>query len=271
MLFPLVFRKPATSKSESSLEPDTTESESSSKNETYSSVFLASTKNKQLFVKTLLRACVVCKNIENTVKCIGPCQSYFHKECLVKSEERYLKSEQKIVLKKKKSGRRKRHFSKCTNKNRDSIASVSQVINEESTGNLYETDDITLGSINGLNCLSIEQSSYDTDENKLLENPTSDKLSDFSKDKNFSESTENKDTQQLNEFECVNKDPTLEISEDKMINTPMKYSNNEKMSKYDSKYMCSLCQADKTNCFVCGLEIDDPGQKIMCKMCKLLL
>lgn len=256
-----------TTKSESSPEPETTESEASSKNETYSSVFIASTKNKQLFIKILKRACVVCKNIENTVKCTGSCQSYFHEECLTISEERYRKSEPKIVIKNKKHGRRKRHYSKCTNKKRDSDANL-QVINdtnEENFNKLYEKDNDASKPINDLNSVLKEQCFDSTDKSKSLENPTS----DLFKDKNCILIT-NEDTQQLNELEIANKEPIQEMSKEKLINPSMK-SVNEKVSKEDSKHMCSLCKAEKTYCFACGFNIEDHGQKIMCKMRKLLL
>lgn len=263
-----------TTKRESSPEPDTTESEASSKNETYSSVFLASTKNKQLFVKILKRACVVCKNIENTIKCTGSCQSYFHEDCLSISEERYRKSEPKIVMKSKKHGRRKRNHSKWTHKKRDSIASLQQITyntNEENIDKLYEKNDtVTFKSINNVNSLLLKQSFDSTDGNKSLKNPTSDGLTDISKDKKCIFTT-NEDTKRLNELEIINKEPILEISKEKVINTSMKSGTNEKISKDDSKFMCSLCKADKTYCFACGLDIEDFGQKIMCKMRKLLL
>lgn len=259
-----------TTKRESSLEPDTTESEASSKNETYSSVFIASTKNKQLFVKILKRACVVCKSTENTVKCTGSCQSYFHEECLTISEERYRKSVPKSVIKNKKHGRRKRHYSKCSIKKRDSVANL-QVINnsnEENIDQLYEKDDVTSKSINDLNLLLKKQCFDRTDKSKSLENPTSDGLSDLSKDKNCIFIT-NDDTQQLNKLDTLNKE-FPEISKEKIINSSMK-SVNEKVSKDDSKFICSLCKADKVYCFACGFNIEDHGQKIMCKMRKLLI
>lgn len=256
-----------TTKSESSPEPETTESEASSKNETYSSVFLASTKNKQLFIKILKRACVVCKNIENTVKCTGSCQSYFHEECLAISEERYRKSEPKIVIKNKKHGRRKRHYSKSTNKKRDSVANL-QVINdtnEENIDKLYEKDNVTSNSINDLNSLLKKQCFDSTDDSKSLDNQTS----DLSEDKNCIFNT-NEDTQRLNGLEIANKEPISEMSKEKINNSSMK-SVNEKVSKDDSKYLCSLCKADKTYCFACGFDIEDHGEKIMCKMRKLHL
>jgi len=264
----LVFRRSTTVKSESSPEPtDATESEASSKNETYTSVFLASTKNKQLFVKTLKRACVVCKNIEDTVKCMGPCQSFFHKECLANSEKRYHKNEPFIKTKKKNS-RSKKNSSKSTFKSGDFDAIDANILhntNEEKCANkIHEKNDVLLSqSIN-----SIEQCSINTNKDDKSHQSMS---NDLSKDKNCDITTEDEIIQGLMELESMNEDSVRETSEDKIIETSIKSLNmtDEKGSKDDLKYMCSLCKANKTNCFVCGLDIEDPGQKIVCKLCEL--
>ncbi|XP_022183535.1 probable histone-lysine N-methyltransferase Mes-4 isoform X2 [Myzus persicae] len=255
-------RKSTSIKHESSPEPDTTESEASSKNETYSSVFLTSSKNKQLFTKTWKRACVVCKNIKDTVKCLGPCQSYFHKECLNKSEERYTKSIP-IVTKmkiKKTPGRRKRHYSKITQKNESSVDDNSQLINnvkEENTAKLFIQDDIV--KTNGLRTLSQTQcSSYNNEETISLNQIESDEP--FKNDNCIL--TENENPQ--SELESMNEDSIQGTTDEKIV-TPI-VPIDEKIPLENLKYMCSLCKADKTNCFVCGLIIDDPGQKIACKI-----
>lgn len=265
----MVFRKSSTVKHESSPEPDTTESEASSKNETYSSVFLTSSQNKQLFIKTWKRACVVCKDIKDTVKCMGPCQSYFHKECLNKSEERYSKTKSVPMTKtkiKKTPGRRKRHYSKMTQKNESFIDNNPQLINklkEENTAKLFKKDyDV---KSNGLRTLSqTECSSYTNEETISLHQFESDEL--FKNDSCVL--TENENTQ--SELESVNEDSIRGTSEEKNVTPTVPINNiDEKISLDSLKYMCSLCKADKTNCFVCGLLIDDSGQKIACKICKL--
>ncbi|XP_015369932.1 PREDICTED: histone-lysine N-methyltransferase, H3 lysine-36 and H4 lysine-20 specific-like [Diuraphis noxia] len=250
-------RKSNTVKYESSPEPDTTESEASSKNETYSSVFLTSSKNKQLFTKTWKRACVVCKNIKDTVKCLGPCQSYFHRECLNKSEERY--NQTKV----KKTGRRKRQYSKITQKNEDSAADNPQLINnikeEDDTDNFFVKDDEIKS--NGLRSLSPTQcSSYTNEETKSLNQFESDKL--FKNETCLL--TANENTQ--SELESINEDSIREISEEKNVTPIVPIKIDEKLPLDNLKYMCSLCKANKTNCFVCGLVIDDSGQKIVCKI-----
>ncbi|XP_029345149.1 histone-lysine N-methyltransferase NSD2 isoform X5 [Acyrthosiphon pisum] len=258
-------RKSTTVKHESSPEPDTTESEASSKNETYSSVFLTSSQNKQLFTKTWKRACVVCKNIKDTVKCLGPCQSYFHKECLNKSEERYNKTKSIPMTKtkiKKTSGRRKRHYSKITQKNEGSIVDNPQLISnleEENTAKLFKKDDDVKS--NCLQTLSQTQcSSYTNEETISLNQFESDEL--FKNDNCIL--TENDNTQ--SELESVNEDSISGTSEEKNVTPTVPINIDEKISLDNLKYMCSLCKAGKTNCFVCGLDIDDPGQKIVCKI-----
>lgn len=267
----MVFRKSTTIKCESTPEPDTTESEASSKSETYSSVFLSSTKNKQLFEKSLKRACVVCKNINDTVKCKGPCQSYFHKECLIKSEERYHKTKtipmNKIIKKKKKVGRRKRTYSKATQKNECSIIDVPQsidIIQTENAAELIDNDDDI--KLNNLKTLSQpECSSYTIDESILLHQRPDDLLINSS-----CNLTEHENTQ--SELESVNEDSIQGTSEEKHVDTSIVPVNiDEKIALDDPKYMCSQCTSDKINCFVCGLVIEDSGQKIACKICKLKL
>jgi len=248
-------------KNESSPEPtDTTESEESSKNETYSSVFLASTKNKQLFVKTLKRACVVCKNIEDTVKCTGPCQSFFHKECLANSEKRYHKSEP-FIKTKKKNGRSKKHNSKSTHKNGDSDDNDAHILHNTNEEKLFEKNVLAFQSSN-----NIEQCSSNVIEEDKLQQSIMD---DLSMDKNCD--VEDQLFQVFDELESVNEDSIQETSEEKIVETSTKSLNmlDEKLSNDDLKYMCSLCRANKTNCFVCGLDIEDPAQKIVCKLCKL--
>lgn len=258
----MVFRKTTTKttiKSESSPEPDSTESEASSKNDTYTSVFSTSRKNKQLFVKSLKRACVVCKNVEETVKCMGPCQSYFHKECLAKSEERYFKSEPKNKKVKKSSGRSKRCNSKSTHKNVDASASVPQIVNnvkEENTDKLYENGE-NLESTNIKSEFNEECLNETNEENDSHDQPKSD--------------DEKVNTQELNELESVVKD-SIQKMENKHFDSAIETSlNSSVVPENDSKYMCSLCKVGKAKCFVCTLDIEDPGQKIVCKLCKLLL
>ncbi|XP_026815267.1 histone-lysine N-methyltransferase NSD3-like isoform X2 [Rhopalosiphum maidis] len=254
-------RKSTTVKRESSQEPDTTESEASSKNETYSSVFLTSSKNKQLFTKTWKRACVVCKNIKNTIKCMGPCQSYFHKECLDKSEERYHQTKSIAMTKiKKPSGRRKRNYSKIIQKNEDSISEIPQLINnikEENTSKLFkENNEIKSNGLSDTQC-----SGYTNEETISLNQLESDDL--FKNDNCIL--TENENTQ--SELESVNEDSIQGTSEEKNVNTSIVPINSDEKIPLDNlKYMCSLCKADKTNCFICGLVIDDSGQKIVCKI-----
>lgn len=266
----MYFRKSFKIKSESSPEPDTAESEVSSKNETpHSSIYLASAKNKQLFIKNLKRACVVCKNIEDTIKCMGPCQSYFHKECLDKSEERYHKSEPKIKTKNRKSyGRSKRQYTKSSLKNCNSVTSVPQItnsINDTDTDELHEKDDNTAAkSLNGLKILPNEQGDLD-EEIKVHQQLEPDKT-----EKNYI-TVENVNNPEVNELENVAKDSTEENIDDAPNTSTDPSVSKEKISKENLKYLCSLCKVDKTNCFVCGLEIEDSGQKITCKICKSLL
>lgn len=195
---------------------------------------------------------------------MGPCQSYFHEECLDKSEERYHKSEPKIKIKGRKG--RKRRCSKTTPKKKDS-SSVLEILKNDNKNNdkLHEYDDNIKSS-------TVEQcSDHVNEENKLHDEsrPLSENINGIY--------TDNDNTSGLSELENVNKDSIQDTNicsvEEKNVNNLIKSQNisviNEKTSKGDLKYICSLCKADKINCFSCSLEIDDPGQKIICKICKL--
>jgi len=263
-------------KNESSPEPDTTESETSSKNETYSTVFLASTKNKHLFVKSTKKACVVCKNITDTMKCSGPCQSYFHKECFNKSEERYLEPINKIISK------RKKQCLKSTLKNEDSIVSSTIIENnsqEKSNVKSAEGDNFLSKPLNGMNSISEDNSKNDNLYDKQKSGDISNNLNGILvKNENTQLENINKDLIELkNEkkeliyLTNANKGLVPEISKEKTVDHSVKTENVtvEKVLKDDKLNMCSLCKANKTNCFLCGLNIEDPGQKIVCKLCKL--
>lgn len=163
----------------------------------------------------------------------------------------------------KKPGRRKRHYSKITQKHEDSAADNPQLINsikEEDTDKFFEKEN----EINGLRTLSPTPcSSYTNEETKLLNQFESDKL--FKNDPCIL--TENENTQ--SEVESANEDSIRGTSEEKNVTQIVPINIDEKLPLDNLKYMCSLCKADKTNCFVCGLVIDDSGQKIACKICKL--
>lgn len=259
----LIFRKSIV-KNESSPEPDTTESKECSKSETYSTVFLASTKNKELFVKNVKRACVVCKNMEDTFKCMGPCQSYFHKNCLVKSEERYYKQE---PIKNKRGGpKRKRQLSCKTEDSIDNIPQTEHDIQKENTDQVYINDNLISKS-------SIEMKS--SEEQIVDDSNIEDESNDQTESNSLSDDTnsiyvKNENTLVLSELENSSKDLVSKTSED-TVTTSVKSINvrNDKLSIYDIKHMCSLCKADKTYCFVCGLAIKDPEQKVVCKLGKL--
>lgn len=254
--FYYVFRK-STVKCESSPEPDTTESEASSKNDLYNnSFFTASKKNKQLFVKILKRACVVCKNYDDTIKCMGPCQSYFHKKCLSKSEERYHKSEPMIKL--KKTGKRtKKHYSKS--KKLKNLNSSNPKMIESNSGKLSENDDslvpVSVSTIN---------SDFDgtIEEDKLHNQPKSDDLSTNIK----YIPPEDDNIQQISKLEKVTKESIKKISDKKIVDTLIKSTNE---FENESKNICNLCEANKINCFLCGLHIEDTEQKVVCKLSKL--
>lgn len=243
---------------------DTTESEASSKSsksDTYNLIFLATTKNKQLFVKTLKRACVVCKNFEDTVKCTGLCQSYFHKECLAKSEDRYNKDEP--IIKVKKTPCRSKKHSTFAHKN-GHVSDPLINIKEENADELYEKYD-KFKSLNNTKSLSIEQClSHSNEEDKLPDILVSNDLSK----KKISITIDDESTQQLSELDYVDRDLIQETPEDTIIETSIKPTTTE---DNELKYMCSLCKANKTNCFECGLDIEDSTQKIACKLCKLKL
>lgn len=263
----MVFRKSIV-KNESSPEPDITESKLCSKSETYSTVFIASTKNKQLFVKNFKRTCVVCKSSEDTQKCRGPCQSYFHKDCLAKSEERYYKQEPIIC---KKGPKRKRQCSKSTRKTEDSIDDISQTehdIHKENTDQVYINDNLISKSPIKIKTLSEEQTVDDSN----IEDESHDQTNSNSLSHNTNSIfVKNENTQELSELENSSKDLVSKTFEDTVTDSSVRSINvrNDKLSVDDIKHMCSLCKADKTNCFVCGLAIKDPEQKVVCKLGKL--
>lgn len=170
---------------------------------------------------------------------------------MANSEKRYHKTEPIKTI--KKNGRSKRHNLKSAHKNGDSHNDAHVICNtneEKCIDKLCKTnDDLASQSLN-----SIEQCSSSTNKN----------------DKNC-DVTKNEITQGLIEFEDVNEGSIRETSEETIVETSSIKSLNmtdEKESKHDLKLMCSLCKANKTNCFICGLDIDDPGQKIVCKLCK---
>lgn len=164
----------------------------------------------------------------------------------------------------KKPGRRKRHYSKITQKNEDSAADNPQLINsikEEDTDKFFEKDKEIKS--NGLRTLSPTPcSSYTNEETKSLNQFESAKIKN-----DPCILTDNENTQ--SELESVNEYSIWGTSEEKNVTQIVPINIDEKLPLENSKYMCSLCKADKTNCFVCGLVIDDSGQKIVCKICKL--
>lgn len=261
----MIFRKSFV-KNESSPEPDITESKECSKSETYSTVFLASTQNKELFVKNVKRACVVCKSITKpTQKCLGPCQNYFHEECFAKSEERYYKQDPIIY---KKVSKRKRQYSKSTRKTEDSIDDIAQIehdIHKENTDQVYINDNLISKSSIEMKILSEEQtvddsniedeSHYQTDSNSLSDNTNS----IFVKQEN---------TQELSKLENSSKDLVSKTFEDTVTDFSVR-SINVRDDELSIQHMCSLCKADKTYCFVCELAIKDREQKVVCKLGKL--
>lgn len=258
----MVFRKSTTVKNESSPEPmDTTESEASSKSSKCDTICLTNTKNKQLFTKTLKRACVVCKTIEDTVKCMGPCQSYFHKECLANSEERY--KSKPITKTNKTPGRFKKRNSKFKHKNGHNITNNDSQINTDESNE----KDAESKSLNGIKSSMEQSSSYTNGKDELPDQSISNDLSINNSYSNI----DDENTQQLSELETANGVLIQETSKEKIIETSIKplTMNNENISNDDLKYMCSLCKANKTNCFECGLDIEDSTQKIACKLCKL--
>lgn len=246
-------------KNESSPEPD-------SKSETYSTVFLASTKNKQLFVKNAKRACVVCKGIEDTQKCRGPCQNYFHKKCLAKSEERY---KQDPIVDKRVS-KRKRQYTKSTRKIEDSIDDIPQTehdIHKENTDQVYINDNLMSKSPIEMKTLSEEQ----TVDDSIVEDESHDQTDSNSlSDNTNSIFVKNENTQELSELKNSSKALISKTFEDTVTDSSVRSINvkNNKLS-YDIKHMCSVCKADKTYCFVCDLAIKDPEPKVVCKLGKL--
>lgn len=69
----------------------------------------------------------------------------------------------------------------------------------------------------------------------------------------------------------ANNGSVTEMSKKEIVDPSVKNENMtvEKVFKDDKHNMCSLCKANKTHCYVCGLNIEDPEQKIVCKLCKL--
>lgn len=199
---------------------------------------------------------------------MGSCQSYFHKECLARSEERY-KSEAKI-LNKKNLGRSKKHLSKSVPKNVGTVADIQPVVdnmNEENADKLLDKNSESK-SLDSIESSSKEQClSPNNEEYKCNIDSKSDEV--FINETN----TVNESTEVLNELVSVNEELIQEPSEEKnTISTkPTDLSLlDEKVAKDDSKLMCSLCRANKSYCFACGLEIEEVGQKIDCKLCKYL-
>lgn len=195
---------------------------------------------------------------------MGPCQSYFHKECLDKSEERYHKSEPKIKKKNRKPhGRPRKHYNKSSLKSCNSVTNVPQItsdINNPNKNELHEkVDDIVAKSFNGLMTLPNIQGELNKGIDDQLE---PDKI----KKENIT--IENVNNPGLIELENMAKDSIEENIGDTAIASTDSSVSKEKLSKVNLKYLCSLCKADKTICFVCGLDIEDSGQKITCKICK---
>lgn len=193
---------------------------------------------------------------------MGPCQSYFHKECLDKSEERYHKSEPKIKIKNKRYGRSKRQYIKSSVKNCNSDTCVPQIIkniNDTDTDELHEKESNT-NSLNGLKSLPKEQGDLNEEIKVELE---------LNKTENDNKTTiENVNNTELNELENVSKESIKETISDSLITPTDSSVCKEKLPKPDLKYLCSLCKVDKTYCYVCGLDIEDSGQRIACKICE---
>lgn len=195
---------------------------------------------------------------------MGPCQSYFHQECLAKSEKRYYKSEPLIKLKRTTNKRTKRHYSK-SKKAKNLNTRVSTII-ESNPDKLCNKDD-SLASV--IMVSNMKSCSDDPKEEDKLQNQLT--SNDLSANINCIPS-ENDNVQLFNELENANEDSVQEIPKEKVVDIPNKCidisSNNEQVFKSESKNICSLCKANKTNCFVCGLDIEDPKQKLVCKLCK---
>ncbi|XP_050534604.1 histone-lysine N-methyltransferase NSD3 isoform X3 [Daktulosphaira vitifoliae] len=231
------------SKSESSPEPDTTESETSSKNETYSSVFLASQKNKQLFVKIPKKACVICEKFENTLICSGTCQNYFHKECLDKSRDKHNSSDQSILEAKhqaRQATRSKRQYSKINRNDNIVNSNGLETVIEDKNLNIEDNVDESLNN------------QLIPDENKNNDNLDNDQSIEDKKNKNVNDKLVIKTTDNLNN-ESFNK---LEAKSENGFLTG------------DLDYMCNLCRNKRINCFSCGLCIDKNSDKkyFTCKL-----
>lgn len=216
----MVFRKSTTVLHKSSPEsPGQLQSKASSKNKTYSLVYSSNIKSSELFIKTSKRVCVVCEKIDSTVKCKGPCQSFFHKECLNKSEERYHKKTLSCC---------KTNKTKTTKKKKGNIPQIINSIKDEKTDKLTKNGD------------KVKTKSLKSDD--IFKNNS-----------------------------CILTD--IANSQNKFKNVKLHGKSEEKnvdtsIVPINIKYMCSQCKADKTNCFVCGLIIEDTSQMISCKICK---
>ncbi|XP_050428215.1 histone-lysine N-methyltransferase NSD2-like isoform X2 [Adelges cooleyi] len=253
---------------ESSSEPETTESETSSRNDNYSSVFLANQTNRELFVKTLKKACIVCENYQNTIRCTGTCQNYFHKECFAKSGEKSSCQNQptKAIKKPKYSVRSKRRRSKSL-KNKPKY--TNSTLNNETIGQeLAEEINDDINNVNdNSNCID------STSETVSLSIKDGSSSSDQSKSDKLTEIVEQVNIQQPDSSESAYEETVFKTSEEKiekMFNKPKKMSINgiKPVKHIDSEYMCNLCKANKVNCFSCGLNIDkDSEQKFF--TCKL--
>lgn len=192
---------------------------------------------------------------------MGSCQSFFHKECFAKSEERYHKNDPMIKFKKMTGKRTKRHYSK-SRKHKNLNLNVSTII-ESISVKLCNPDD-------GFVTVSNVKSPLDDTikEDTLHDQPKSDDLSINIK----CISSENDNIQQFNELENVNEDSIHELPGKKIVDMPNTSNSilltNEQVFTSESKNICSLCEANRTICFVCGLDIVDSEQKLVCKLCK---
>lgn len=77
---------------------------------------------------------MVCKNYDDTIKCMGECQSYFHKGCLAKSEESYLKREPLIENKQNVGNQIKRNKKKISDNK--IVESLNKSTNEQVLKNI---------------------------------------------------------------------------------------------------------------------------------------
>lgn len=158
--------------------------------------------------------------------------------------------------------RTKRHYSK-SRKHKNLKLNVPTIIESISVELCNKDEDLVSVTVN-----NIKSSLDDTNkEDKLHDQPKSDDLSINIK----SISSEN-DNQQFSELENVNEDSIQEIPGKEVVDIPNKSNSilliNEQVFISESKNMCSLCEANRTICFVCGLDIVDSEQKLVCKLCK---